>query len=168
MLPYRKDTINSILDVQKRYPGLCDSSLLSLSIVKKFVKEELKELVEDELDRCEWAEEKAKPINSLEFIYTDIARARAIYHFLWSVDSITDQAVKWHWQVKDVPVLMKRMKAAGYNPWSTTEPTTGQYIESLPGYGRKEVKTKSGRTFHVYNPKGYGEEETAGHDYEED
>lgn len=167
MIPYNHK-IQCTADVEKAYPGMVDLTLLDNNVVKRFIREELKELVEDELDRCLWAGEKARPIPSLEFLFKDIAKARALYKWLWCVDSITDQMVKWRWDARDASLLIKRMKAAGYNPWSTTEPTVGQFIESLPGYGRKEVRTKSGRTFHVYNPKGYGEEETTRPDYEDD
>lgn len=168
MIPYKKDKIKSILDVQKEYPGLCDSCLLSKNIVKKFIQEELKELVEDELDRCAWAEEKAKPVPTLEFLFTDTARAKAVYHYLWSFEHNIDQMIKWGWKAEDIETLMKRMKAAHYDPYSTEEDTAGQFIESLRGFGRKKVSTKSGRTFHVYDPKGYGEEETTRPDYEDD
>lgn len=154
MIPYKKYTIKGILDVKRMYPELCDSRLLSKNIVKKFIKEELNELVDDELDRCQWAEEKAQPIPTLEFLFTDTARARAVYHYLWSIEHNLDQMIKWGWKPEDLGVLMKRMKAAGYDPYSTEEDTAGQFIESLRGYGRKRVATKSGRTFYLYDPKG--------------
>lgn len=167
MIPYNHK-IKNMSEVEKAYPGMVDLSLLSNNTVKRFIREEMKELIDDELDRCLWAEEKAKPVQALEFIFTDIARARALYHFLWSVDHITDQMVKWGWDPKDISTLMKRMQKKGYDPYSIEEDTAGRFIESLHGFGRKKVETKSGRVFHVYNPKGYGEEETTGHGREED
>jgi hypothetical protein len=160
MIPYKIDEIKSILDVQRKYPKLYDSRLLGKSVVKKFIREELQELVDDELDRCLWAEEEAKPIPTLEYLFMDTARAKALYHYLWAFEHNIDIMVKWGWKSGDIGVLMKRMKSAGYDFFSTEEDTAGQYIESLEGYGFKKVETKNGDKFYLYNPKGYGEDKT--------
>lgn len=82
------------------------------------------------------------------------ARIKAIYLYLWSIENITWQMLQFGWNQKDILILIKRMEKAGYNPYSTTENTAAQFIESLPGYGYQE-RSVNGKTFKAYMPRGY-------------
>ncbi|MGA9189762.1 MAG: NUMOD4 motif-containing HNH endonuclease [Methanosarcina sp.] len=158
MIPFKK--VNSLEDVKKAYPSAFDKSLLNFNVVKNFVPGELDLLIEDEIDRCLWAEEKPKSRAALALIYTPVAQAKALYHFLWSIDHVTDQMVKWGWDPKDISTLMKRMQKKGYDPYSIDEDTAGKFIESLKGFGFKKIETRYGDEFYLYDPSGYGENKT--------
>ena len=147
--------IKNMGDVKKEYSSTFDINFLNRKVVKNFIQDELEILIEDELDRCLWAEEKPKSKAALTFIFTPTAQAKALYHFLWSIDHITDQMVKWGWDPRDIVTLMKRMQQKGYDPYSIEEDTAGQFIESLKGYGFKKIETKNGDKFYLYNPKGH-------------
>ncbi len=89
-----------------------------------------------------------------------VAEARGVYNWLWAVDHINDQMIKWGWDLKDIKTLMKRMVKAGYNPWSLTEDTVGDFIYSLPGHGFYEIALKDGKgSFTAYDPTGKLEEQ---------
>lgn len=89
-----------------------------------------------------------------------VAEARGVYNWLWAVDHINDQMIKWGWDLKDIKTLMKRMVKAGYNPWSLTEDTVGDFIYSLPGHGFYEIALKDGKeSFTAYDPTGKREEQ---------
>lgn len=157
MIPFNK-SIRSFDDVKQEYPAWFELSWLKYKQVKKFVIDELNILIEEELNRCDFEGEKPKHKQTLNAIYTSTAQAKAIYHYLWSIDHITDQMIKLGWKQKDIMILIKRMEKAGYDPYSITEDTAGRYIESIRGHGFKTVQTKNGDTFRVYDPRGYDEQ----------
>ncbi|AKB68258.1 hypothetical protein [Methanosarcina mazei] len=89
-----------------------------------------------------------------------VAEARGVYNWLWAVDHINDQMIKWGWDLKDIKILVKRMVKAGFNPWSLTEDTVGDFIYSLPGHGFYEIALKDGKeSFTAYDPTGKREEQ---------
>lgn len=153
MIPFKN--VNTLEEVKKEYPRFFDLKFLRNEKVKKFTEEELNLLVEDSLDEAAYKGVRPKSVSKLRIIHLPTAQAKALYHYLWAIDHITDQMVKWGWDSKDIVILIKRMEKAGYDPYSTTEDTAGQFIESLKGHGFKKVITKYGDEFTVYNPKGY-------------
>jgi hypothetical protein len=154
MSPFNHD-IKSFEDVKKEYPRYFDLEFLKHDKVKKFIEEELNMLVEDSLDEAAFRGVRPKSIKQLRAIHLPTAQAKALYRYLWAIEHITDQMVKWGWNGKDITTLIKRMEKAGYDPYSTTEDTAGQFIESLKGHGFKKITTKYGDEYMVYNPKGY-------------
>lgn len=154
MIPFNHN-IKSFEDVKKEYPKFFDLSFLNNKKVKKFTEEELNLLVEDSLDEAAFKGVRPKSIKQLRAIHLPTAQAKALYRYLWAIEHITDQMVKWGWDSRDIVTLIRRMEKAGYDPYSTTEDTAGQFIESIEGHGFKKITTKYGDEFMVYNPKGY-------------
>jgi hypothetical protein len=142
-------------DVRKAYPQSFDLCFLNRKEVLQFTKDELSTLIDDAKWEIQTGAAKRKHPNTLRKELLPIAQAKALYHFLWSIDHITDQMVKCGWKPKDIVTLIRRMEHAGYDPYSTEEDTAGQFIESLTQLGYKKVKTQTGHEFFVYNPKGY-------------
>ena len=153
MIPFKN--VNTLEEVKKEYPKLFDLAFLNNKEVKKFTEEELNLLVEDSLDEAAFKGVRPKSTKQLKILHLQTAQAKALYHYYWSIDHVFDQLTKWGWDGKDIFILIRRMEKAGYDPYSTTEDTAGQFIESLKGYGFKKVTTKYGDEFTVYNPKGY-------------
>ncbi|MCO5381219.1 MAG: hypothetical protein NHB15_03135 [Methanosarcina barkeri] len=139
MIPFK--TVNSIEEVKAIYPVWCYEGIENKPKVQAFIREELAELKR----------------SKVEGDIKSIALARGVYRFLWCLDHCLDQAIKFGWLAEDLHILIKRMKLAGYDPYSLTEDTAGAFLEALPHYGYKEVKKKDGTTFYAYNPKGLNE-----------
>jgi len=143
MIPYKN--VNSIEEVKQIYPSIYGDWVYKKKKVIEFIEEELEAL----------RERQNRGKISLHMRLT--AEAKGVYRYLWVIDHITDQLVKWGWDTTDIVILITRMKRAGYDPYSTTEDTAGQFIESLPGHGFKTIQTENGDEYLVYNPKGYGQ-----------
>ncbi|KKG94573.1 hypothetical protein [Methanosarcina mazei] len=89
-----------------------------------------------------------------------VAEAKGVYDWLWAVDHINDQMIKWGWDTNDINTLIKRMIKAGYNPWALTADTAGEFIYRLPGHGFYEVTLENGKgSFNAYDPTGKREEQ---------
>lgn len=128
MIPFNQD-IKTIEEVKKEFEFLGDiSSFMKDKKVKKFYNEELK---------------TAKTVEE--------AKAKALYHFVWSLTHVFDQMVKYGWNPDDLRLLIKRMERAGYDPYSITEDTAGAFIESRPSKGFPE-KIINGKRFRLYDP----------------
>jgi hypothetical protein len=140
MIPFK--TVNSIEEVKARYPVWCYEGIENKPKVQAFAREEFASL------------KRSKVKGDIK----DIALARGIYRFLWSMDHCLDQAIKYGWRPEDLHILIKRMELAGFDPYSLDEDTAGMFLEALPHYGYKEIKKKDGTTFYAYNPKGLNEQ----------
>ena len=161
MLPYEKDKIFSFLDVKDEYPKNFSMKDLDDSRVQKFIKEEYKELCQEELDRIEYdrviglRRKKPSPAQ-LKEKYLAVAYARALYHFYWCPYNVWDQICKYGYKSTDVNTIIEKMEQTKkFNPWSTTEPTAGLYIASLGKSRFKHIITREGEGFDVLSPKDY-------------
>ncbi|WP_048046516.1 hypothetical protein [Methanosarcina mazei] len=161
MLPYEKEKIQSFLDVRDIYSKNFKMDDLKDIRVQKFIKEELKELIQKDLDQYEWDIEiglrRKKPSPAqLKQKHIGTAYARGLYRFYWCHYNVWDQLFKYRYKPEDVNTIIARMeKTKKYNPWSTTEPTAGLFIASLGKSRFKTIKTKDGSEYDVLNPSGY-------------
>ena len=153
MIPYNLQDIHTIDDMVKEYPCLSDMALLGNKTVKQLIKEELVDLIDTAHDNDIFEGDKAKPDSFYSRICMPCAQARGLYHYFWSMEHVTSQMVKWGWKATDINLLIRRMQKAGYDPYSITEDTAGQFIERLPGHGCKTIRTKYGEEFTVYDPR---------------
>lgn len=116
MIPYK--TVNSIEEVKQIYPKFFGAYLYNIPKIKQFIKEELKDLK---------SRSKSKSVtNSMIWV----SEARGVYRYLFCIDHITDQMVKFRRDPKTILSLINRMEKAHYDPWSTTEDTAGMFIEA--------------------------------------
>lgn len=160
MLPYEKEKIQSFLDVKDLYPKNFNMKDLDDTRVQKFIREEFKELTQEELDQIELdnliglRRKKPSPAQ-LKEKYLMIAYSRALYKFYWCHWNVWDQICKYRYKPEHVNIIIDKMEKTIYSPWATTEPTAGLYIASLGKNRFKHIVTKSGEEFDVLNPKGY-------------
>lgn len=141
MIPYEKEKIFNLENVREKYPQYFYLPFLKRKEAIKFYIEELEKL------QSYWGQHK----NPQEL--QEIARARALYNYLWCIDNITATMVSWGWESTDILTLIKRMKAAGYNPWTISD-AAGEYLSNLRGHGFVEITRPDGTTFNRYDPEG--------------
>lgn len=153
MIPFNGD-IKTLDDVKAAYPKSFDMNLLTNKRVKIFEKEILQELIDDEIGMCELRDEICPSVISLRKRFAPVAQAKAAYKLLWCGVHLGDQMLKYHWELKDMWTLIRRMQKAGYDPFNTEEDTAAEFIESLPNYGYKLMKINNEKEFFAYNPKG--------------
>jgi len=103
----------------------------------------------------EWEGYSAAVLNELY----KVSEAKGVYDYLWAIDHINDQMIKWGWDLHDISTLIRRMIKAGYNPWSLTADTVGDYIYNLSGHGFYEVSINNEEPFLAYDPHGYHEKQ---------
>jgi hypothetical protein len=155
MTTYDSRGIKNLDDVKKEFPYAFDNtSLPNSKIVIKFINEELDDLIDTAHDNAIYAEQIPLADHKYAEMYKPIAEARGIYRYLWCREFVAGQMLSWGWNIKDLNILIKRMQQACYDPYSTTEYTAGEFIESLKGNGFKIIKTANGDEFRVYNPRG--------------
>lgn len=160
MIPYKINEIKNLEDVKAKYPVFNIRDLKDIR-VKKFIKEELETLVNEEIDNCEFADLPLPSSAELGIRYKAMSEAKGLYRFYWCCDHIFDQLAKLQYKPKDAGVIILRMQAKGLDPYSVTDDTVGHFIESLPNRGYKLVKTRDGREFLCYDPRGYHEKQEA-------
>lgn len=145
---YFNGKIKTLNEVKEIYSHIKDiENLLKLKIVKKLINEEYFELFDEE----KFYEGKVTAERNTQL--KEIVEARGLYRFLWGVDHINDQLLEAGWNTKNIVTVIKRMRRAGFDPYSTTEDTVAQFINSLNGNGFVE-KTIKGKTLRVYSPHG--------------
>lgn len=161
MLPYRKEKIQSFLDVKDEYPKNFNMDDLKDVRVQKFIREEYKELCQEELDQVEFdrviglRRKKPSPAQ-LKEKYLALAYARALYKFYWCHYNVWEQIAKYRYRLEDVNTIIEKMEQTKkFNPWSTAEPTAGLYIASLGKSRFKHIITREGEGFDVLSPKDY-------------
>lgn len=137
MIPFYD--VNTIEEVKNFYPYWYGEYLYEKPKVKEFIKKELEDLSKRQNGGKINAQLKSR------------AKAKGVYRFLWCMEHNLDQMTKLSWKICDLPLLINRMRQAGYDPYSTTEDTTGAFIESLPGKGYPE-KIINGKTVRLYDP----------------
>lgn len=174
MIPYEMNKINSLLDVKAEYPSLFNMADLNKRRVRVFIKELLNEHIENAMNKYEFEYDiglyPRKPSKAqLTREYIDIATAKGLYKYYWCKCNVLDQICKYGYCDKDLKPIMQRMEQSKkFNPWATTEPTAGQFLESLKNYGCKRIKTKDGDEYFVHNAKGYGAEKDDSEDVRND
>lgn len=160
MIPYQKEKIQSFFDVRDEFPKMYNLKDVDDIRVQKFIREEFKELVQEELDQVEYdnligiRRKKPNPAQ-LKEKYLAIAYARGLYRFYWCHYNVWDQLFKYRYKPEDVNTIIARMEKSKFSPWSTTEPTAGLFIASLGKSRFKTIKTKDGQEYDVLNPSGY-------------
>lgn len=147
--------MKTLEDVQKEYPKFFDLKLLKNLRVKKLIKEELEKLIQEEKDDCEFYSETILSDSKLKTKFSPIAEVRGLYMYLWHRDHIASQMFSWGWHFEDYDRLILQMKAKGYEPYSVTEDTVGEYLQKLEGHGHTEITLPNGRdSFLAYDPTG--------------
>lgn len=160
MIPYEKEKIQSFLDVRDMYPKNFNMKDIDDVRVQKFIKEELKELIQEDLDQYELDNliglRRKKPSSTqLKQKHIGTAYARGLYRFYWCHYNVWDQLCKYRYKIQDLNTIIDKMEKTKFSPWSTEEPTAGLYIASLGKNRFKHIVTKDGQEFDVLNPKGY-------------
>lgn len=160
MIPYEIDKIQTMADVAKEFPKMFDINNLKNIYVKRFIKEEIKKYDEEVKAQAEYDKVIGlKPVTShiearIQFIA--LAEVRALYRYYWCHYNVLDQISKYGYRGEDVyPIMLRMVHTRDFDPWSTTEPTAGQFLESLQNYGYKKVVAKDGYEFYVRNSAGY-------------
>lgn len=160
MIPYKIDKIQTMADVKKEFPKMFDINNLKNIFVKRFIREEIEKYNEDIKAKAEFYKTiELKPEESnLKTLaqFVAFAEVRALYKYYWCHYNVLDQICKYRFTAEDVnPIMMRMEKTKKFDPWSTTEPTAGMFIESLEDRGHRKVVTKDGYEFYVKNPRGY-------------
>lgn len=141
MIPYEIEKVSNLEDVREKYPQYFYLPFLKRKEAIKFYNEELEKL------KTYWGD--CKKIQELQ----DIARARALYNYLWCIDNITITMTSWGWKSDDILILIRRMKLAGHDPWTVSD-ITGEYLHNLRGHGFIEITRPDGSVFTAYDPEG--------------
>lgn len=155
MIPNKIDEIKNLEDVKREYPKFFNLKLLKDLRVKKLIKEELEKLMQEEKDYCEFYSETVLSDSKLKAKLSPIAEAKGLYMYHWHRDHVASQMFSWGWHFEDFDRLIMQMKAKGYEPYSVTEDTVGEYLYQLPGHGYTEITLPNGRdSFSAYDPTG--------------